>query len=138
MDELLRASQDEVLLKLSVDSHLSRNSSSPLDKDLARRFQALKLPSAGVTKQDDDDELGANLSARLSALKASKAPDFSYAELKLGKSGVGSGELKGDVEDEDEDEVEKVMQWAMDAARLDPSKSDDDDDDEEEECKKNK
>ncbi|MQM18253.1 hypothetical protein Taro_051241 [Colocasia esculenta] len=45
VEELLRAAQDDLLIKLSVDVHTTTTSSS-LDPDLSRRFDALKSHSA--------------------------------------------------------------------------------------------
>ncbi|XP_010250862.1 PREDICTED: nucleolin [Nelumbo nucifera] len=153
VEELLRAAEEEMLLKLSVNSHMARASSSPLDRDLAHRFEALKKPSAppGITKvrlppkqpivkTKEDDELnrilGADLSARFGALKGSSS-SVTESQMSSVRSDGGDGvDDKEDDEDEDgasKSEVEKLIQWAMDAARLDPSRSDDDEEEEEEE-----
>ncbi|OMO77136.1 Hydantoinase/oxoprolinase [Corchorus capsularis] len=51
VDQLLQAAQDEMLLKLSVDSHMSRVAPDYLDPDLSRRFQALRSrPSTSQSK----------------------------------------------------------------------------------------
>ncbi|EHA8591622.1 nucleolin [Cocos nucifera] len=174
VEALLRAAQDDLLLKLRVDSHpiSSRPSSSfdALDSDLARRFEALKSPppplstaapapppskpvAKGAKAAADDEEwgriLGDDLAGRFAVLKGSSSgpnpgiqqPDLMTPNVADSDDEAGAG--GGDVVSEKE--VEKVMQWAMDAARLDPSKGDggedddndgestDDDDDEEEE-----
>ncbi|KAJ0988669.1 hypothetical protein J5N97_007025 [Dioscorea zingiberensis] len=135
VDQLLRQAEDDVLLKLSVNAHTVSDSS--LDSDLARRFQALKSPPAlaptaskaiieGRVEPEGEEgkwrrSLGDDLSARFAALKgcsseANKESSQSKTMMEIGGS---------DVED---DEVEKVMRWAVDAARLDPSRGDHDDD----------
>ncbi|KAH7683433.1 hypothetical protein IHE45_05G182800 [Dioscorea alata] len=136
VDELLRQTEDDLLLKLSVNAHTVSDSS--LDSDLARRFQALKSPTAlapisskpreGKGKPENEEDadrrriLGDDLSARFAALKgcsseANQSPSQSKTMMEIGGS------------DAEDDEVEKVMRWAIDAARLDPSKGDKDDDD---------
>nr|XP_010941076.1 doublesex and mab-3 related transcription factor 3, truncated [Elaeis guineensis] len=164
VEALLRAAQDDLLLKLRVDSHpiSSRPSSSfdALDSDLARRFEALKSPppplstaapppqpskpvGKGATAPADGEWgriLGDDLAARFATLKGSSSgpnPGIQQPDLMTpdvadfdDKAGAGAGAGGGD--GVSEKEVEKVMQWAMDAARLDPSKGDrgeDDDDD---------
>lgn len=128
VEELLRAAQDDMLLSLSVDSHISHLS------DVERRFQALKLnkptpkaaapPNSNSTaiQADVDPELkavlGDDLSARFAALKASMPMPSS-------SSSIISPDYDDDAVDED-DEVEKLMRWAKDAARLDPSPPSDD------------
>ncbi|XP_030522612.1 nucleolin [Rhodamnia argentea] len=171
VDELLRAAQDDVLLKLSLNSHIARSSSDDVDPDLTRRFHALKSrPSAPAApshpqppprppasasassspspRQVDAElkaVLGDDLSARFAALRgslysSSPSPSSSSsadAAVTVGPSAAAdgrdrldTGELKGRGEDDlkEEDEVEKLIQWAIDAARLDPSPPSDDDD----------
>ncbi|KAK3009712.1 hypothetical protein RJ639_014565 [Escallonia herrerae] len=135
VEELLRAAHDHVLLGLSVDSHTSRGAAareSLIDPDLDRRFQALKSkpqpqpkvkpephptskpgpsPPPAIPEMDD-------LLARFAALKGTPSSSSSNDEQVL------SGDQNDDV-----DEVEKLMRWAMDAARLDPSPPSDDEDD---------
>ncbi|KAK2979126.1 hypothetical protein RJ640_021760 [Escallonia rubra] len=134
VEELLRAAHDHVLLGLSVDSHTSRGGAardSLIDPDLDRRFQALKSkpqpqpkakakpephptskpgpsPPPAVPEMDD-------LLVRFAALKGTPSSSSSNDEQVL------SGDQNDDV-----DEVEKLMRWAMDAARLDPSTPSDD------------
>ncbi|XP_003571492.2 uncharacterized protein LOC100836466 [Brachypodium distachyon] len=118
VEALLRAAQDAVLLKLQANSHLVSSStasnlpppldSAPgaLDDDLARRFEALKTrppvpakqPAAGMDEAE----------ARFAALKGAPA---AVGPERVWLEDLGDGES--------EDEVEKVMRWAMDAARLD-------------------
>ncbi|CAI0416425.1 unnamed protein product [Linum tenue] len=123
------------MLKLSVDSHISKtpNGSDSLPSDLRRRLDALKsvpastssaaLKSASASSsavasagQSQDD-----LMARFDALKV-KGRSGSGADL------TGSGGFCTVDEDDEEDEVEKIIRWAKDAARLDPSPPSDDDD----------
>ncbi|KAL6192308.1 hypothetical protein ACLB2K_033399 [Fragaria x ananassa] len=133
VEELLRAAQDDMLLSLSVDSHISHLS------DVERRFQALKLnkptPKAAAPpnsnsnsnstaiQADVDPELkavlGDDLSARFAALKASMPMPSSSS------SSMFNPDYDDDAVDED-DEVEKLIRWAKDAARLDPSPPSDD------------
>ncbi|KAK4423302.1 hypothetical protein Salat_1913000 [Sesamum alatum] len=141
VEQLLRAAQDDVLLKLNVDSHMARGSASAaIDPDLDRRFQALKKKPQRPTKLDDSTKRpptkvdtgdskvdGApaeddDLFARFAALKNS-LPSYNKNES---KSNFPADEQA--TEEESEDEVDKVIKWAIDAARLDPSPSSDDDD----------
>ncbi|WCJ38988.1 hypothetical protein M5689_020012 [Euphorbia peplus] len=126
VEQLLKAAQDEVLLKLSIDSHMSRVSPDYLLSDLDRRFQALKSTKQthSTTKQPppsrppeaDPKPNGDDLLARFAALKASSSAP--QPQLQLHSD-----------DDDEEDEVEKIIRWAKDAARLDPSPPSDDDDD---------
>ncbi|XP_061990572.1 uncharacterized protein LOC133710425 [Rosa rugosa] len=139
VEELLQAAQDDMLLGLSVDSHISRLS------DVDRRFQALKLKSPtppkvadanssapAVTSIQVDEELkavlGDDLSTRFAALKASvPMPSSSSSSSSII---AASSALHADYDDDDavdeDDEVEKLIRWAKDAARLDPSPPSDD------------
>ena len=135
VEKLLRATEDDILLKLSVDSHMSRGSSSHIiHPDLDRRFQALRSSSSSsnskpkasvrtpdaklnkefesVVKENDGD--GDDLFARFAALKAT-LPSYSKESGNVGSDGV------------DGDEVDEVIRWAIDAAALDPSPPSDDD-----------
>ncbi|KAL4360592.1 hypothetical protein GQ457_04G004430 [Hibiscus cannabinus] len=170
VEQLLQAAQDEMLLEISVDSHMSRVAPDYLDPDLSRRFQALrsrpsssrsqqkKQPSAPELQppqplkpqpeQKEDEErkeqkskvvvadnvdeelkavLGDDLSARFAALKASLSTSSNPTASITNEVRIGLE--KSDGEDDEEDEVERVIQWAKDAARLDPSPASDDDDD---------
>ncbi|KAL9420364.1 hypothetical protein AB3S75_038023 [Citrus x aurantiifolia] len=148
VEKLLEAAHDEMLLKLSVDSHIASISSNYLDADLDRRFQALRsrpsvprqsksqsaTPSQSQTRRNVsvDDELksslGDDLSARFAALKASSSSSSANDDNKYDGVDVGPKIPDGDVDD-GEDEVEKIIRWAKDAARLDPSAPSDDDKD---------
>ncbi|CAM0911277.1 unnamed protein product [Alopecurus aequalis] len=127
VEALLRAAQDAVLLKLQANSHLVPSSSSvasnplavdpapgSLDDDLARRFDALRSrPPA--PKRPDTASVGMDeMEARFAALKGAAAGPEKETKVRL-------EDLGG--ESEEEDEVEKVMRWAMDAARLDVATS---------------
>ncbi|KAM0875391.1 hypothetical protein ACQ4PT_036792 [Festuca glaucescens] len=126
VEALLRAAQDAVLLKLQSNSHLVSSSSSAasnpsaldpapgsLDDDLARRFDALRSrppapkrpaaasPSAAVGMDE--------MEARFAALKGAAAGSEKETKVRLEDLG----------DESEEDEVEKVMRWGMDAARLD-------------------
>uniref|UniRef100_A0A5B7C1T8 Uncharacterized protein n=1 Tax=Davidia involucrata TaxID=16924 RepID=A0A5B7C1T8_DAVIN len=118
VDMLLRAAEDEIVLKLSINSHMSRGRGSYIDPDLDRRFQALKSSSKASNSKATADNEDDDLFAKFSALKSSLPSTSSVNHKRPNKSN-------------DEDEVQKVIQWAMDAARLDPSPPSDtgDDDD---------
>lgn len=110
VEELLRAAQDDALLKLRVNSHTVSSDShfSPLDHDLTRRFDALKskpsVPSSSGSGVDD-------LESRFAKLKGGVGSDHGIGSMGSGGASDGGGG----------DEVEKVMRWAMDAARLEQS-----------------
>ena len=123
MEELLRAVHDNMLLSLSVDSHASRRRLSDVD----RHFQALKVKiaddSGGIHVDVDHDlkaVLGDNLSARFAALKAPMHVPSS--------SSIAASHDEDNIDDDVDEEVEKLMRWAKDAARLDPSPPSDDED----------
>ena len=140
VEELLQAAQDELLLKLSLDSHMSRVSPNYIDSDLDRRFQALKksrpssssssvVPQSQSHKSTDDNSNNSDLSARFAALKA-KGSSSSSSSAAVGVGvGPSSNILYEEEDDDEDDEVEKLIRWAKDAARLDPSPPSDDDDD---------
>ena len=143
VEQLLQAAQDEMILKLSVYSHASRSRPDYLDPDLHSRFLALRSkPSqqkknkktteqkrrpVSPPKSKDVEETPDDLMLRFAALK-STLPSSSSASVP--PSVLRPGEM-GDEADElgEDDEVEKLIQWAIDAARLDPSPPSDDDDD---------
>lgn len=135
VDELLQAAQDDMLLSLSVDSYISRL--SVVDADVDRRFQALKLKTgaeAGAASKSSSNSnsnsiqveeelkavLGDDLSTRFAALKAASSSSSAII--------AASASLHDAVADDEDDEVEKLIRWAKDAARLDPSPPSDDDD----------
>lgn len=131
VEQLLRAAQDDMLLKLNVNSHMARASASAaIDPDLDRRFLALKKPTKSdgsvkrVPKEVDSKAAVASpeddLFTRFAALKSS-IPSHN-SNIPMDGSTVAE-------EDNDEDEVEKVIKWAIDAARLDPSRPSDNEDD---------
>ncbi|KAG8382610.1 hypothetical protein BUALT_Bualt05G0095400 [Buddleja alternifolia] len=144
VEQLLRAAQDDMLLKLSLNSHMARaTSSAAIDPDLDRRLQALRKPQkrpqihdslkTNPTKLDtinnnkvDGAAAGDDLFARFAALKNS-IPSYSKIEDKS-DAPINPPEVR-EVEEESEDEVEKVIKWAIDAARLDPSPPSDNEDD---------
>ncbi|XP_019087352.1 PREDICTED: uncharacterized protein LOC104727779 [Camelina sativa] len=134
---LLQAAQDEMILKLSVDSHASRSSSDYLDPDLHSRFLALKSqkknkdhqkrrPRSPTKSKDVTEETPEDLMLIFSALKTSlpsaSSPSSSVSKPVLLQDEIGEDEIG------EEAEVEKLIQWAIDAARLDPSPPSDDDD----------
>uniref|UniRef100_A0A0E0LR88 Uncharacterized protein n=1 Tax=Oryza punctata TaxID=4537 RepID=A0A0E0LR88_ORYPU len=140
VEALLRAAQDAVMLKLQANSHLVSSLSSvtapnlppsldpaaaadPLDADLARRFDALRShrPPDPKPKQPDAPSAAAaagaggmdELEARFAALKGA-APAGPEKETRMRLDDLG-----GESDEDEDDEVDKVMRWAMDAARLD-------------------
>ncbi|XP_055815063.1 uncharacterized protein LOC129884810 [Solanum dulcamara] len=129
VEELLRAAEDDVFLKLSLNSHMARGSSTQfIDPDLDQRFQVLRSkqtpPKKTISKQGLDNQPPSDdLLTRFAALKSS-LPAYSSSS----SSAKQQAEAEAVVEDDD-DEVEKVIKWAIDAARLDPSPDGDDDDD---------
>lgn len=133
---LLQAAQDEMILKLSVDSHTSRSSSDYLDPDLHSRFLALKsqkkkdhqhrLPRSPPKSKDVVEETPDDLMLRFAALKTSLPSASSSSSVS--KSVFLQDEIGEDSDEIGEDaEVVKLIQWAIDAARLDPSPPSDDD-----------
>ncbi|ESQ54894.1 hypothetical protein EUTSA_v10026382mg [Eutrema salsugineum] len=141
VEQLLQAAQDEMILKLSVDSHTSSSKSDYLDPDLHSRFLALRSqPSSkkkdyqhrqkrrprSPPKSKDVEETPDDLMLRFAALKSS-LPSSSSS---VSPSVPLPDEIGEDADDiGEDDEVEKLIQWAIDAARLDPSPPSDDDDD---------
>lgn len=146
VDELLRAAQDDALIKLSLNSHIAHlGTSSSIDPDLDSRFQALKAcqsksksefdvsrvrivsekknPEKVLPNVDESDDLF----ARFAALKGSSIPSHPSSAADVG----GRDEVQQLVNDDGEDEVEKVIKWAIDAARLDPSPPSDSDNEDE-------
>lgn len=126
VEELLKLTQEDLLLKLTVNSNTNSKSkfvpesssqtNNAIHPDLDRRFQALRSKPSNpkIEKVDDKD-----LFARFAALKGTD-PTTTTTTTSI---------VKNDIEDEDEeDEVSKIINWAIDAARLDPSPSSDIDD----------
>ncbi|CAN4105479.1 unnamed protein product [Withania somnifera] len=113
VEELLRAAEDDVFLKLNLNSHMARGSfSQSIDPDLDQRFQALRskqTPKKSQQVLDNQLPPSDDLFTRFAALKSS-LPVYS-----------SSSSSSPAVENEEDDEVDKVIKWAIDAARLDPS-----------------
>uniref|UniRef100_A0A1J3IG32 Uncharacterized protein n=1 Tax=Noccaea caerulescens TaxID=107243 RepID=A0A1J3IG32_NOCCA len=135
VEQLLQAAQDEMILKLSVNSHISSSKPDKLDPDLHSRFLALRSRPSQKKKKDqnpqarssppkskDVEETPDDIMLRFAALKSSLPSSSSSSSVSP------SVRLPGDEIGEDA-EVEKLIQWAIDAARLDPSPPSDDDDD---------
>ncbi|KAL1568738.1 hypothetical protein AAHA92_00313 [Salvia divinorum] len=129
VEQLLREAHDDVLLKFSVNSHTARGSAAAaIDPDLDRRFQALKKPQKLTKKRDD------SLKKTPKEADAPAADDDLYsrfAALKTSLPSNSSNFTRNEVveeQEDDEDEVEKLIRWATDAARLDPSPPSEDDD----------
>ncbi|KAM0061421.1 hypothetical protein Hdeb2414_s0004g00135811 [Helianthus debilis subsp. tardiflorus] len=134
VEELLKLTQDDLLLKLTVNSHTSskfdfvpQSSNAIIDPDLDRRFQALRskpkpkpkpetaaAPHAHAHEDVDVDVDVDDLFARFAALK--------------GPNATSTTEHINIEEADEEDEVQKIINWAVDAARLDPSPPSDDED----------
>ncbi|KAL8216407.1 hypothetical protein R6Q57_023244 [Mikania cordata] len=134
VEELLKLTEDDLLLKLTVNSHIKSKSkskfdldlvpessqSNAIDPDLDRRFQALRSkpnPKTKITATDEDVDVD-DLFARFAALKA---PNTTPASNSTSEDMIVK-------EENEEDEVQKIINWAIDAARLDPSPSSDIDD----------
>ncbi|KAL0727124.1 hypothetical protein Bca4012_023217 [Brassica carinata] len=132
VEQLLQAAQDEMILKLSVNSHASRSKPDYLDPDLHSRFLALRSnkPSQqkkktmtkeqkrrpiSPPKSKDVEETPDDLMLRFAALKSTLPSSSSSSSVP--PSVLRPGEI-GDVADElgEDDEVEKLIQWAIDAA----------------------
>ncbi|PKI36581.1 hypothetical protein CRG98_043001 [Punica granatum] len=124
VEQLLQAAHDDVLMKLSLNSHIARFASQYLNPDLSHRFQALKSPPSApsfwqpkpspLSPQVNDELktiLGDDLSAQFAALRGSPHPSSSSSF----SPSMASTNMN------EEDEVEKIIQWAKDAARLDTS-----------------
>ncbi|TVT99826.1 hypothetical protein EJB05_54784, partial [Eragrostis curvula] len=131
VEALLRAAQDAVLLKMQANSHLVSSTSAPtapsldpaaaapdpLDDDLGRRFDALKSRPPAPAPKPAGAGAGAGsggmeeLEARFAALKGAAGPEKD--------SRVKLEDLGGESSEDEEEEVDKLMRWAMDAARLD-------------------
>ncbi|RDX73482.1 hypothetical protein CR513_46910, partial [Mucuna pruriens] len=128
VEEMLQAVQDEILLNLShshiiaakKDNNIADTQDLDLDLDLERRFQALKMKTKSASQQD--------LSARFDALKAKSSSSSVGPTVTTSNSNYYRGEEEESEEDE-EAQVQKLIQWAKDAARLDPSPPSDDDSD---------
>ncbi|XP_020590979.1 uncharacterized protein LOC110031889 isoform X2 [Phalaenopsis equestris] len=156
VEEMLRAAEDELLTGLRVGSHTI--SSSSLDHDLARRFDALKAPrlrppmaiqpirtpqpsapqSKSLETKDQiyGDPMNDDLMARFAALKSLASKPEPMVDPISNREDITDDEQSEDLEDGDmvsKKEVDKVIMWAMDAARLDPSVNNDEDNDLDEE-----
>lgn len=143
VEEMLRAAEDEVLMGLHVGSHTM--SSSSLDLDLARRFEALKTPSFRTSKakqpiapphlsaprskrsetndQSSSDVMTDDLMTRFAALKGPSSKPQPMTDPILYRDDSTDDEQNENNDGGDKvskKEVEKVILWAMDAARLDP------------------
>lgn len=169
VEQMLREAEDEMLLKLSTNSHLAHLSTN-LPSDLEHRYQGLKSGSKKLNKStlkvnppsvsssastitrdqpppvvsgNIDDDLFARFAALKATLpKPSSSADFSSSsvnpafkpeDVQISKvSGDGNAAIaESSSYDENEDEVDKLIKWAIDAARLDPSAPSDDDDENE-------
>ncbi|CAI9769697.1 unnamed protein product [Fraxinus pennsylvanica] len=132
VQQLLRAAQDDLLLKLSVDSHMARASSSSrtsMDPDLERRFESLKskpknTSTAAVSTitaiDDDKDQVKVNITNNIGGFEE----DDLFARFTALKNSIPSHNRKNDIDssevvssqqeeenDDEEDEVEKNGWW---------------------------
>ncbi|GJW11944.1 hypothetical protein Tco_1577771 [Tanacetum coccineum] len=128
VEQLLKLTQDDLLLKLTVNTHhkskpIFQPSSSRLNSDLDRRFEALRSKPSKPNIQNHEEDVD-NLFARFSALKGGESSNNVIIEEKH-NHGID------DDDDDEEDEVARIISWAVDAARLDPSPSSDLDQDDE-------
>ncbi|XP_076958306.1 uncharacterized protein LOC143633995 [Bidens hawaiensis] len=141
VEELLKLTQDDLLLKLTVNtsSHIKskpkptfnlapESNSKAIDPDLDRRFEALRSkPNPNLNNNNNNNNnnnIGVDdLFARFDALKGPNATSSSVTTQMV------------DAEDE-EDEVQKIINWAKDAARLDPSPPSDSEEDDSDTRKK--
>lgn len=130
VEELLRAAEDELLLNLSLNSHMSRVSTSYIDPDLDRRFEALKSSSSPSSKTNPPpqnpklkDPVAKNVQTPQEPHLDADHDDLlaRFAALKGSISEATATAADGDDDDDEEDEVDKVIRWAMDAARLENS-----------------
>ncbi|KAK9065664.1 hypothetical protein SSX86_015065 [Deinandra increscens subsp. villosa] len=147
VEELLKSTEDDLLLKLTVNSHIKSKSkpkfdlvpessrSNAIDPDLDHRFQALRSKSNPKTKVSADHEDVDTLFARFAALKGpnTKSASNSTTEDTEIEKNESCGIANVKEEEDEEDEVQKIINWAIDAARLDPSPTSEIDDSEEEE-----
>ncbi|KAE9615792.1 hypothetical protein Lal_00017730 [Lupinus albus] len=154
VEQLLQATQDHFLLNLSLNSHTTRSSPSlssssnnyddiSLDLDLERRFHALKgKTSSQSNDQELNSVLGQDLSARFAALKGKSSS--SHDQLRVGPTATALSNVYEEESEDEEDQVQKLIDWAKDAARLDPSppsdeeEEEDDDSDEDEDNRRRK
>ncbi|GJW37816.1 hypothetical protein Tco_0060736 [Tanacetum coccineum] len=141
VEQLLKLTQDDLLLKLTVNTHhkskpIFQPSSSRLNSDLDRRFEALRSKPSKPNIQNHEEDVD-NLFARFSALKGGESSNNVIIEEKH-NHGIDDDDdickanfcLYAHSIDE-EDEVARIISWAVDAARLDPSPSSDLDQDDE-------
>ncbi|GFP96375.1 hypothetical protein PHJA_001781600 [Phtheirospermum japonicum] len=123
-----------MLLKLSLNSHVARASSfSTIDPNLDRRFEALRKPPKPAKIDDPLKKVPGKTDTCASSKSPCAVEDDDlfarFAALKISLHNEQKSSLRDDFEEEEsEDEVEKVINWAIDAARLDPSPPSDDDD----------
>ncbi|KAM7517244.1 hypothetical protein LguiA_006827 [Lonicera macranthoides] len=124
-----------MLLKLSINSHMSRGSSSTIIyPDLDRHFQALR------SKPNPTTSLKSHLNPKLPNPPPSISSETTYLQFTALKSSIPAhssspslNELQKKFEngDDEEDKVEKLIRWVVDAAHLDlslPSDSNGEDD----------
>ncbi|XP_047966441.1 nucleosome assembly protein 1;2 [Salvia hispanica] len=137
VEQLLREAHDDVLLKLSVNSHTARGTAATaIDPDLDRRFQALKKPQKLTKNRDDSLKKPPKEADAASAVAEDDDLYSRFAALKTSIPSNSTNFTRNEVveeqeDDDDDDEVEKLIRWATDAARLDPSPPSEDDDEDE-------
>lgn len=135
VEEMLRAAEDDLLLNLTRNTHAthkqiqhrqisSSTSVSVLDSDLDRRFEALKstrttptLPSASSSE--------INIDTRFEALKGAHARSptttttTTSSSVRIEENPIGRVE-----EGKSKNEVEEILQWALDSVRLGSTEND--------------
>ncbi|KAK6146609.1 hypothetical protein DH2020_020478 [Rehmannia glutinosa] len=123
VEQLLRAAQDDMLLKLNLNSHMARASASAaIDPDLDRRFQALKKPQKPAKVDDSMKKVPKRMDTGDNKVDGAAADDDLFARFAALKNSIPShnrnehnksdfpseGSVNQQVtEEESEDEVEK-------------------------------
>ncbi|GFP94467.1 hypothetical protein PHJA_001591100 [Phtheirospermum japonicum] len=121
-----------MLLKLSLNSHVAR-ASAAIDPDLDRRFEAIRKPQKPAKINDPLKKVPTKMDtcASIKSPSAVVSDDLfaRFAALKSSLHSEKKSSLRDDVEEEEsKDEIGKLINWAIDAARLNPSLPSEDDD----------
>ncbi|KAL6006713.1 hypothetical protein ACLOJK_032206 [Asimina triloba] len=135
----------EALKKPSLSSSARTTTISPLPEKTAKKTSRETVAVSGGEVDDElNRALGADLAARFAVLKGISSSPASSTESVVTpeKLNLEKEEEEEEEDDDDDDvdedgvskkEVDKLIQWATDAARLDPSLNSDDDDENEDE-----
>nr|XP_009798742.1 PREDICTED: uncharacterized protein LOC104244923 [Nicotiana sylvestris] len=127
VEEQLQAAEDDVFLKLSLNSHMARGSSTQfIDPDLDQRFRALKSKQTPKIK----NPIPQQPCSTSTASDVNLFPKFAALKSSLPAYSSSANQQAAEENEEADDEVEKVIKRAIDAARLDPSPPSDTDEDE--------